>query len=525
MGSTFGGIEISKRSLFAHQTALSTTGHNIANADTKGYSRQVVNLVASRPIEAPGLMRSNAPGQLGQGVEFDYIKRVREKFLDSQYYNENKSLGEWSKRADTLEKLEAIINEPSDTGIRQVVQNFWNAWQELSKAPDNLTARAVVKENALALTDAFNNTSQKLKDLSADLTSGIDVQVAQINSITQQVAALNQEIYRIEGLGNDANDLRDQRDLLVDELSGIANVSVTESASGYAIRVGGIELVNGRTVSTTVTSQTLQDAYASGDLSSGEAYGLIVSRDSYVANYQKQLDTMVKSFVEGETTVTIPKGSVLPEGTVLNGVTYTGASRTLTADLTVKVNGINQLHQLGYTGEATLTKGEPFFTLKAGATEFNAESVTVNPNIVNNVAKIAASMGTYQDTATGTEKLLVGNNNLSLVIAGLKNSQFNFDPTSSGGVALASGTLDNFFQAFVGQLGIQSQEASRQSTNQQVLVDQVDSRRQSVSGVSLDEEMANMIKYQHSYNAAARVLTTFDEMLDKVINSMGVVGR
>jgi flagellar hook-associated protein 1 FlgK len=525
MRSTFSGLEVSKRALFAQQTALQTTGHNIANANTKGYSRQVVNLVASQPMEAVGMQRSNTPGQIGTGVEFDYIKRIREGFLDHQFYNENKGLGEWTVRKDTLEKLEAIVNEPSDTGIRQVIENFWNAWQVLSKEPENLTARAALKESALALTDSFNHTSKQLKDLSKDLTENIEVKVTETNSILSQIASLNEEIYRIEGLGNDANDLRDQRDLLTDQLSKIINIDVTESSSGYTIRMGGLELVTGNTVSTALTSTQLASSVTSGDLNSGEIYGMYVARDTYVASHQFQMDSMVEALVQGDVEVTLKAGAVIPDGTTLNGVTYTGsvAARTLAADTTVTVQGINGMHALGYTLDDPPQSGLPFFTLKAGHTEFNAESLTVSQDVVNKVSNIAASARVYDDG--GTIKVVKGNNDIALLIAGFRTKKFDFNPAANGTPILTNGTFDEFHRALVGQLGVQTQEASRQATNQELLVEQVDSRRQSVSGVSLDEEMANMIKFQHSYNAAARVMTTFDQVLDKIINSMGIVGR
>lgn len=526
MGSTFSGIEISKRSLFAQQAALQTTGHNISNANTQGYSRQVVNFVASAPLEAPSLTRSTVPGQMGQGVEFDQIKRVREKFLDTQFYDENKSLGEWNVRKDTLEKLEAIVNEPSDTGVRQVVEGFWSAWQDVSKEPENLTARAALKEKALAMTDAFNHTGKQLDDLSSNLTDNISVKVSEANTILTQVANLNNEIFRIEGLGNNANDLRDQRDLMVDNLSKIVNVSAVETSGGYTLKMGSTELVNGINVTAQLNSDSVASSMTSGDLQSGEVYGMLVSRDQYLESYKFQFNSMVKSLVQGQVTVTMPAGSVIPNGTTLNGTTYSGtiAQRTLAADTKVTVNGINGLHELGYSLEDPPTSGIPFFTLKDGATEFNANSLTVNPAIVKKVANIAASSRVYVDT-DGTTKVVKGNNNIALSLAGFQNQKFDFDPSSNGTPLLTSGTFDEFLRAIVGQLGVQSQEATRQTTNQQALVDQVDSRRQSVSGVSLDEEMANMIKYQQSYNAAARALTTFDEMLDKVINSMGTVGR
>lgn len=528
MRSTFGGLEIAKRGLFAQQTALSTTAHNMGNANTRGYSRQVVNLVASRPMEAVGMQRSVAAGQIGMGVEALSITRVRETFLDGQFYNENKSLGEWSIRRDTMEKLESIMNEPSDTGVRQVIQNFWNAWQELSKAPDNMTARAIVKESSLALTDAFNHTAKQLKDLSADLTNSITTKVSGINSSVGQIATLNSEIYRLEGLGNNANDLRDQRDLLVDDLSKVINVAVVEDTNGYNVSMGTVQLTNGFNVETIVTAASLQASYTAGDLNDGEVAGMIVSRDTFVAGYRAQFDALAQTIATGPTEVILPVGVVVPEGTVIGTTTYTGtvAARTLAAPVTITVNGMNGLHQLGYMYKnGTVTTGGLFFVAKDGASAITAENFSLNPDIAKDIEQIAASMRTYVDQTDNTEKVVNGNNTMALLIAGLRDQKFNFDPTLTGTVAINSGTLNEFFTAVVAELGIQTQEAIRQSNNQRILVDQIESRRQSVSGVSLDEETANMIKFQHAYNAAARSLTTFDEMLDKVINGMGIVGR
>lgn len=556
MRSTFGGIEIAKRSLFAHQTALQTTSHNVANANTEGYTRQVVNLTASRPMEAVGLSRSNTPGQIGTGVEFDSIKRIREGFLDKQFRNENRELGNWEIRAETLEKLEAIYNEPSEYGIRTVIENFWNAWQVMSQEPESTTARAALKEASIAMVDAFNHASRQLDELNADLTENIDVKAREANSILNQVARLNDEIFRIEGLGNDANDLRDQRDLLVDNLSKMINVTVTETAGGYDLSLGANVLVQGATVLSHIGLTTaaspdnlqvlgLESAYDNGTLSSGEIYGMFVSRNNYVASYKYQLDSMVGALVEGDVTITIPAGSVLPQrlpaGTVLNGQTYTGTEtlsdnqRILTSDTKITVKGLNGIHGLGYTLESPPRSGIPFFTLKEGTTAFNAGSIAVNPNILSKTVNITSSLRvetelvggvmTIKRDALGNEIAVQGNNALALAVSDMREAKINFDPTSTGIPMLASGTFEDFFRAVVGQLGTQAHEANRQAANQKILVSQVEGRRQSVSGVSLDEEMANMIKFQHAYNAAARAMTTFDEVLDKVINQMGVVGR
>lgn len=532
MRSTFMGLETAKRSLFTQTAALNTTGHNIANANTEGYSRQTVNMQASKPMEYPGMNRSTAPGQLGTGVEFTSITRVRQGFLDDQFRNATKELGRWEIQADTLAKLETIVNEPSDTGIRTVLDNFWKSWSDLATDPENVTGRKLVRENAIALADAFNYTSKQLSDLQGDLTTNIGVKAAEVNSIASSIASLNGEIMRIEGLGDDANDLRDQRDLLTDKLSKIVNISVTDNANGYTINVGTTNLVTYRTA-VPVTGDSLTDAVNSGTINSGEVYGMVISRDRYVADYQKQLDTLANSLANGEIEVKLPEGSVLPDNISLNtvaadgtvsNITYTGAARTLgPGGLTVRVNGLNGLQKLGYTVSGSgLQQGIDIFTPKDGSTNITASSIQINPLIAANADRIATSLRT---TTNGTTETVVkGNNTLANLIGNLKSTKFSYID-SDGSTGTGKGTIDDYFGAIIGQIGIQSQEATRQLRNQDALAAQVDSSRQSVSGVSLDEEMSNLIKFQHAYTAAARFMTTVDEMLDKIINGMGTVGR
>lgn len=528
MRSTFHGLETVKRGLFAQRTGMQTTGHNIANANTEGFSRQRVNYVASNPMEVPAMSRSTAPGQLGTGVDFSDITRLRESFLDDQFRNQNKSYGDWTIRQDTLEKIETIINEPSDSGIRTVVDNFWNAWQDLAGNPDNLTARSVVLENAMAMADAFNDIAYKLTDLKNDLTENIHVKVDEANALIRQIAELNGEIFRAERLGNRSNDLRDQRDLFTDQLSKLINIEVTPTENGYVITSDGTELING------LDTSLLDAAALPSDLNSGELHGLLISRDDYVTTFQNQLNQMVKGLMEGEFELTIPKGTILPEGTTFTlddgtEVTYTGdrSQREVTSDITVKVKGINGVHQLGYTLQEPLQAGEAFFITKDGSDHLIAGNLQVNPNIAQDARNIAASTNTYiyNDGSGDVEKVVKGNNQLALWIAQIRHTTLTFDTTGTNGEISGEGTFDANFRAMVGRLGVKTREAIRQAENHRVLVEQVDSRRQSVSGVSLDEEMSDMMKFQHAYNAAARMMTTMDELLDKVINGMGVVGR
>ncbi|PLT48426.1 flagellar hook-associated protein FlgK [Paenibacillus sp. FSL W8-1187] len=513
MASTFHGIETAKRSLFTQQTALNTVGHNISNANTAGYTRQRVSMSAATPMEPYGFSHSTAAGQLGSGVEASSINRIRTAFLDDQYRSESKYQGSWQIQAETLDKLEKVINEPSDTGIRTLMEKFWSSWSDLSKDPENITNRQIVRQTAVALTDSFNQLSRQLTDLDADLTGSADTKATQASSLLSSIADLNGQIKRMEGLGDNANDLRDRRDLLTDELSKLVNVTVTETDDGYVINMGNMSLVDG-TAAETLTGAALEAAYQGGDLSGGEIHGTFKSRDTNVRGLLSKLDQLANTLANGEFQVTVPKGSVLPGTTV-----------PLAADTVMTVQGINGLHKLGYTLQQPATAGLDFFTFDAagGAAGITAGSIRLNPAISADSNLIASSMRTTTDAA-GVSTVVKGNNTLALLLGEAKDKAFTMDLTSTGG-AVSSATIGSYYNAIVGQVGVQSQEAKRQYANATAMVDQANSSRQSVSGVSTDEEMSDMIKFQNAYNAAARFMTTMDELLEKLINGTGQVGR
>ncbi|TCS83321.1 flagellar hook-associated protein FlgK [Tepidibacillus fermentans] len=549
MRSTFHNLETAKRGLFAAQTAIQTTGHNIANANTKGYTRQAVDFVASKPMEALAWTRSTSPGQLGTGVDYSNIRRLRDSYLDGQFRNQNQNFGDWEVRQSTFEKLEAIINEPSDYGIRTVIDHFWNAWQDLAGQPDNLTARSVVIERAAAMTDALNDVAQKLEDLKSDLVESLKVKlgsgsidvngklqienIGDVNTLLTQIAKLNEQIYQVEAQGDHANDLRDQRDLLTDQLSKLIDITVKDEKdnSGYTITLSnGTQLVKAnhanqvymdssnpsalkgflydpetKTITDlTPNTQTLKDVF-----SSGEVHGYLQSIEE-VEKIQSQLDDLVNGLVSGNIDLTLVSGTQLPPNMAnllgLDATNYDSSTQTVTKDVAVKVPGINGLHQMGY--DLNSNPGIEFFTKKDNTKPMSASNIQVNTAILNDVTKIATSNRLENGV------VLKGNNQIALWIADMRYTKIE-----------GIGSSDEYFRSMVGNLGVRSQEAVRQYKSQKVLVEQVDHRRQAVSGVSLDEEMADLIKYQHAYNASARMITAIDEMLDKVINGMGIVGR
>ncbi|GIQ69967.1 flagellar hook-associated protein 1 [Xylanibacillus composti] len=531
MFSTFHGLETSKRALFTQRVALNTMGHNIANAATEGYSRQRVNMTATRPMDAPAFARSNAPGQIGTGVEYSSVVRLRDNYLDMQFRRENQSMGEWGVRDATMRSLEKIINEPSESGLRAVMDEFWNSWEVLNRDPQLLSARVDVVGTAVNLVDTLKHIDTSLNTLAADLDNNIGRKVTEANNIIENIAILNGLIRKTEGLGNNANDYRDKRDLLIDQLSTLVDVEVTETPDGIlSITSAGVQVVNHEAV------VPLAAANAAG-ATAGELAGYEASK-AEVETLRQQLNAMVNTLMTGTVEVQVQNGYVaskdmvalvdvrLENGTVIPaGETIPEGSRIEAADpaqsfIRLEVNGFNGLHQLGYGLSNPPSGNRSFFTTTDGSATFTIANIQVNPDIQKNTDLIAAS-GKYDIVGTDAQ-VIRGNSDIAHAIAGLRDKVFTYPQNVT---SLSQGTTDDYFRALTGDLGIRAANTTRNYNNQRDLVDAINMRRQEVSGVSLDEEMSDMIRFQHAYNAAARNMTAVDEMLDRIINGMGIVGR
>lgn len=232
MRSTFSGLEIAKRGMFTQQSALNTTGHNIANANTPGYTRQRVNFEQTEPYPNASINRPHIPGQTGTGVQAGTIERVRDSFLDTQFRYENNKSGYWDSRADALLKMEEIMNEPSETGLSKSFDRFWQSMQDLALNPTNAGARSVVRERGKAVAETFHYLSTSLKAVQGELKSELEVSVKEINSLANQINSINKQISEIEPHGYLANDLYDERDRLLDQLSGLSNVKISYEKAG-----------------------------------------------------------------------------------------------------------------------------------------------------------------------------------------------------------------------------------------------------------------------------------------------------
>ncbi|WP_121611017.1 flagellar hook-associated protein FlgK [Mesobacillus foraminis] len=503
MRSTFMGLETARRGMFTQQSALNTTGHNIANANTPGYTRQRVNFEQTEPYPAASMNRPQIPGQVGTGVQAGSIGRVREDFLDVQYRNENNKLGYWEFRAEAYQKLEEVMNEPSDSGLAETMNQFWQSLQDLAVNPQNAGARSVVRQRGVAVAETFNYLHSSLTSIQTDLKNEISVTEKEINSIAYQISEINKQIGGIEPHGYLPNDLYDERDRLIDQLSTLANIKVEYTPSGgnaskMAQGQAVIKLAGGSDA-TLVNGGSYNEMKINFDGSDGSVRTTTVGGQSFdFASANGKLKALIDSF--GYETADGVKGVYPDMLAKLDDLAFTF------------VTEFNKVHQEGMSPNEIASgtnASNPFFEEGADRKGF-AGQIRLAQNIENSLDNIA--------TASAANSTLGDASNV-LKLANIINEAYDY----SGNNEKAS--FRNFYEGVIGGMAVSSQEAERLSLNSSSLKEAVETRRQSVSAVSLDEEMSNMIQFQHAYNASARMITLVDELLDKVINGMGTGGR
>ena len=246
MGSTFSGIELGKRSIMANTDAITTAGHNISNANTEGYSRQRVQIKEFDPLYKPDLERPERPGLIGQGVDVQSINRIRDELLDQRIVGQANQESYWDTRSKYYTMIEQIYNEPDDISVRSNMDKFWESWQELSIHPESRAARQAVVTRAETLTDSIKQRWEGLDGIAKIVDGDIEATVKQVNSLSRQIAATNGEIVRSRAMGDNPNDLLDRRDLLVDKLSKLVNISTDQRDSDeFMVHVDGRVLVQG----------------------------------------------------------------------------------------------------------------------------------------------------------------------------------------------------------------------------------------------------------------------------------------
>lgn len=465
MSSTFFGISIAQSALAAQRRAMDVLGYNIAHANDPTYKRQrmvmVEGMVLAQSQEASPLGTS----PFGSGVGSGDIERVRDTLIENRLRHAMQASADWEFRSNTLAQLEAAIGEPSDTGLQNDLDVFWSSWQKVATTPDSLPLRSGLIEDASALCQRMQYVYRQVNDIAEDLNVSTVDRVNRINLIAEEIGRLNNEISALSSGQIPVNDLMNRRDSLVLELSKLVAISQHgEGKENFVISIGGRVLVQG----------------------------------TLVNKLKCDLETGGRQTVRWES----DSQDVLIQGGELNAIIDI-RDRMIPAYLeqldiiaTSLVANVNALHRTGTT--LTGAPGGDFF--KAGTT---AGNLALDDSILGGPQRIAAS----GDGA-------VGDGSIAQQISLLK------DTGVVGGLS-----INQLYRDLIGNMGGASATANTQALAHRLSLEQFTTQQQAISGVSLDEEMTNMIKFQQAYNAAARTLTVMDEMLGVLIERTGSIGR
>ncbi len=581
MRSTFSGLNTMVRGVFSNQLSLDTVGHNITNASTEGYSRQSVDLAATRGQNVSSLYGDVI---VGTGVDSVSIQRARNIYADKQFWSETSQQQYYKTCQTNYDKVEAIFNDSDKTGILNSMEEFYKAWQDLS-------ANASTDSNRVAVIEKGNVFTDKLKTATQQMQSQINAQyddmsstLTKINDITNQLTKLNQNIMSTEATGASANDLRDKRDLLVDELSGYMNLNVYEDDNGmYTVVSNGVSMVNGiNRLTLEMSTPIANSTYGINDYSiqikeSGIAYiptdGSLKAQLDTIAEDKSYIDKMadmagfmlttfnnmhqqgagidgsdsslgtadgptfgINFFGDNNTVYTWDSdthsvlATEMQNGTVkrslaytestANGVTTRRPSVKIDGTVAAKTNldGVNIINALSINTAIAATGGTSLIA---------ARSFKVTQNTDAN----GAYLDTYSVTANGPKDGTNAVNMSSLFnleksnVTTTADISFNGTAISNDKRAIDNISLNAYYNSMMSQLGSDSESVDDKADAQDDLINQIVSWRSSTSGVDWNEELTNMIMFQQGYSACSRCLTTMDEMLDKLINSTGMVGR
>ena len=631
MSSSFAAIELGKRSLMTHSQAIHTSGHNISNADTEGYSRQRVEVKTFDPLYRPDLSRAETPGQIGQGSTVESINRVRDEMLDQRIVAQSNQESYWDTRSHYYTMIEQVYNEPDEVSVRTTMDKFWESWQELSLNPESTANRQAVVTRGQSLINSIRNRDAALTGIGNLLNSDIETNVKQLNDYANQIAKLNTEIVRSRAMGDNPNDLLDRRDAVVEKLSKIANITTDQrDPDEFMVHIEGKVLVQGNVARNFEVAPVLdnygysqviwQDTKELAVVKGGSLGALIELRDVDVRHEIQSLNTMTMNFADlvndvhrnavGANNVTgldffIQRPFV--ENTVGNYDSNGDGSEDKSYIFRLTgTNNLNPQEQVGIEGVMTLSgptgnvnvayyptdtvedvinrindsNGEvkayldrnsnlvlkattaediynPDFVIRhvedsghflagysgilaaqgeQGAFDYNQPDavnalvgvgtqapktaqfavspvenpstyVQINERITNDVMNVATAFADHSETA------LNGDGRAAVEIAAIRNTKVMIGHER---------TFDDYFADSVTHVGLMGEQAETNLLSQNAVMDDLRSLRDSISGVNIDEELADIMKFQHGYNAAAKFVTVIDSMLDTVINRLKV---
>lgn len=581
-----GALNIANWSLYSSQLALEVISHNIANANTDGYSRQTLQIEANTPI-------TTGPGQIGTGVRATEVTRAYDSFVNEQVTEKQSQYSYWEAQNDSMEEIESMFNESDGYGVNALMAEFWNAWSDLSNNPDGVPEREALLAKADSLVQLVGNMDYNLREYQRHLDSTIQDAVNESNTIIKEIADLNVQISNVEvdGVIN-ANDLRDKRDQLLEDLSSYMDISYYEEEQSGQVMVyvlGGTPLVLGnesyelnyeRDSTTGYTNVLWEDNSGrtvdiTHKLEGGKIAGWVDVRDTKIDSYLESMNDLAEELVWQVNSLHAEGVGLESVNSMTSTVAVSGTTDDLSTDFLFsdRFNAGGSFDIVVYddaTGESTRNT----VTLGAGATvgdlitavggigNMNAQidadnhvnfssdsgySFVISPNDTDdsNNALAILGMNTFfswdeevgQTVPDLTETLAINNvleNNSNLISTGYLDSEDDIAPGENG-VALAiyslqdevitdfagtgaNATMDAFYSSFIAKVGVDVQNAELNENYNNTLLSQYVQRKESVTGVNLDEEMADILKYQHLYQAAAKLISIADEMMQSLLS-------
>ncbi|SEW08847.1 flagellar hook-associated protein FlgK [[Clostridium] fimetarium] len=510
MASTFLGLTISYSGLQAAQASINTTAHNVSNVSTTGYSRQKVSLEADKALNT-----NSGYGTIGSGVVVTGVEQIRDSYYDVKFRNNQTNYGEYEAKENYMTQIEDYLNEFKLSGFTTEYTNFFKSVTELQKTPTEKSVQNSVINNALSLSQYFNTLSTNLTNVQKDANEEIKNQVGEINTIAQNISSLNKQINYIEANKGSANDLRDKRNNLLDQLSKIVNIDTEETDIGNGLK-SCIVKINGQTLVDTYDYNTLTTQAITENVNASDADGLynIVWKNGLEFNeYSSSLNGSLKGLIDVrdgcngsvETLATDASGNKslelvnnTEENTAYKGVPHYISK--LNEFIETFTSAVNEILTNGKTvsGEA----GIPLFTVKSGFSAMSALSVSVNDKLIKDVSKLA----TTTDPSQGSAYCDVVDN-----LVALKSDK-----------RYEGGTGAYFLESVVAEVAIDSAKSTSFFKNYTNISSAINNQRLSVMGVDQDEEGMDILKFQQAYSLSSKMMSVMNEIYNKLINETGL---
>ena len=569
MQSTFSGLNTMVNGIYTQRLGLNTVGHNISNSNTEGYSRQTAHAAATPSSEVYTLAGAS---QVGNGSTVTSVIRARDIYADRQYWKENSTDGYYNGKANNYAKIESIFNDSDNSGVQNAMEKFYQAWQDCSTTASSDTSRQNVINAGQNFAQSLQIAAKQTKEQIDSLYDDISLSVVKMNRLMGQVVELNKNIAGIEATGAHANDLRDQRDLIVDQLTSMTDITVYESANGmYTLVSNGTTLVNGITkVDLEMSAPKNNTTYSLSDYDimikqTGTVYtpgnGELKAQFEAVAEDKGYIDQVANMAAFMFTTMNDqhkagygidgskdkPFGNANPKDNATTGLNFYGESDKIfewdakngkldvynkkkdgTKDNASKesLSGMQILEILTVNSELTATDGHKKLATRSGERDtdgkllYQAAAGGTTTDVTQ--AKKDAKGNPLPVDVNGT-----GDGSNAVWVAALFNCERDKTSPEVNGTdrLIGNGSLYSYYNTSMTTMGSDASNMNGRVKFQSGVMDQVENLRSSTNGVNWDEELSNMITFQQGYSACSRCLSAMDECLDKLINGTGTVGR